>query len=210
VKETHGFVLHDPDTNSIILAIRGTQSLLDILDDVCVCFDPYENMCPGCKVHRGFHERWESAKNQVIGIVEKYKARYPKAKLILTGHSLGGAVIAMAAGELSFKFSIDAIYTFGQPRVGNKAYSDWLYSRVKIIRVTHNKDPVPTLPFSLLGYKHQPLEIFYDVNWRWKQCDLSGEDPTCTRQYGTMIGGIPDHSLYYNISTDQLKRCSTI
>jgi hypothetical protein len=66
--------------------------------------------------------RWDR-----LGITIKYLLwRYPDYKVWVTGHSLGGALASIAAGELVEiqKIPSDRVITmtFGQPRVGNAEY----------------------------------------------------------------------------------------
>lgn len=45
---------------------------------------------------------------------------------MVTGHSLGGALAILAAADIkSVGHKVDEVYTFGQPRVGNVAFSKW-------------------------------------------------------------------------------------
>lgn len=46
--------------------------------------------------------------------------KYPHKKIYITGHSLGGALALFAAVELSLNYTVTAVYTYGQPRVGNQ------------------------------------------------------------------------------------------
>jgi predicted lipase len=74
-------------------------------------------------VHEGFTDAFESVKQKFRDQVDIMRKRYPKAKLMITGHSLGGALAIMASADLIYqKIPIDQIYTFGQPRVGNRAF----------------------------------------------------------------------------------------
>ncbi len=48
------------------------------------------------------------------------------AKIIVTGHSLGGSLAILAAADLHKTHGkIDQVYTFGQPRVGNAAFASY-------------------------------------------------------------------------------------
>ena len=70
------------------------------------------------KVHHGFlndtEALWPLAQHYIP--VDK--------KLWLTGHSLGGAMAGIAAiqGDRNIARKAEALYTFGQPRVGNAQY----------------------------------------------------------------------------------------
>jgi predicted lipase len=48
------------------------------------------------------------------------------AKIIVTGHSLGGSLAILAAADLHKSHGkIDQVYTFGQPRVGNAQFASY-------------------------------------------------------------------------------------
>ena len=68
-----------------------------------------------------------------------------------TGHSLGGAISMVMGLELKLHFSIIKVevHNFGQPRVGEENLAQFMNSKLKnqIVRVVHNKDLVPHLPF---------------------------------------------------------------
>jgi len=78
-----------------------------------------------------------------------------RRSLVVTGHSLGGAMAQLAA-EVLFKAgaAILAVYTFGGPRVGNDAWAAGyeLILGSRTWRVVDELDLVPRVPF--LGYCH--------------------------------------------------------
>lgn len=98
--------------------------------------------------------------------------------MIVVGHSLGGAVAALAGVEMQLRGWQPQVTTFGEPRVGNKHFVKFLdeafalngsqggndggnnRSRMRFRRVTHVNDPVPLLPFDELGYKMHAGEIY--------------------------------------------------
>ena len=54
-----------------------------------------------------------------------------------------------------------ALYTFGSPRVGDKALSDYVTAQAGgDFRVTHTDDPVPRLPPIDFGYAHTSPEYW--------------------------------------------------
>ena len=68
----------------------------------------------------------------------------PKARLYLTGHSLGGAVAVILAGRLrdmGVPPAQIAVVTFGAPAVGNKAFAE-TYETMAVRRVVMAGDPV--------------------------------------------------------------------
>lgn len=88
----------------------------------------------------------------------------PKAKLFITGHSLGGALAALYAtmlhytGETEVASKIGAVYTFGQPRVGDFDFATYASERLagRYFRVVYCNDVVPRVPFDneLFAFKH--------------------------------------------------------
>jgi len=127
------------------------------------------------------------------------RSKYPTASLRIYGHSLGAALAVHAAGDLAFQYSIypEFVYTFGQPRVGEKNFATWYNSMIKYhYRVTHGHDIVPHVPPQALGFWHTNLEIFYPGNPpTYQTCNTSGEDPSCSNQY-TLDLSITDHLTY--------------
>jgi len=99
---------------------------------------------------------------------------HPDYALVLVGHSLGGAVAAIAALEFKARGYNPTVTTFGEPRIGNAALAAYLDARFNLTpsdaaswsanpafrRVTHADDPVPLLPLSEWGYAEHGREIF--------------------------------------------------
>ena len=90
--------------------------------------------------------------------------KYPNAKIIVAGHSLGGAMATIAALELQLKYNkVTALYAFGCPRIGNENYAHFVDLKINDrFRVVHNRDLVPHLPPETFGFYHIAQEIFYN------------------------------------------------
>lgn len=132
--------------------------------------------CTGCEVHYGFLESWIEVKNDVIKEVGNLLLTSPEAKVFVTGHSYGAAMAVLCAADLGsgegthlIGGKIEAVYTFGQPRVGNQAFRDFYATGEHVSwRVTHYKDIVPHVPTEgdgILGFQHTStfVVLFYSI-----------------------------------------------
>ncbi|XVF74210.1 hypothetical protein PTKIN_Ptkin13bG0092200 [Pterospermum kingtungense] len=97
------------------------------------------------------------------------------AKFIVTGHSLGGALAIMLPTvlviheEMELMQKLLGVYTFGQPRVGNKQLGRFMKAHLdhpvpKYFRVVYCNDLVPRVPCDdeTFLYKHFGLCLYYD------------------------------------------------
>jgi len=124
----------DQDSGVTIISIRGTNNGRNVLTDLDV--RPFYDKKLGMDLHRGFRD---SASIIHEDIIENHAL---EETIILTGHSLGGAI----AQILGLWFEDDAyevqIYTFGSPAITvNQIWSEDLHFRVYL-----KDDPVPFLP----------------------------------------------------------------
>ncbi|KAL7629435.1 hypothetical protein AAE478_000955 [Parahypoxylon ruwenzoriense] len=175
----------------IIVAFRGTYSIANTIVDLSTIpqeYVPYpspgdggsetprepEHICHDCTVHMGFLASWKVTRDVVLPVLKPLHEKYPEYPIHLVGHSLGGAVAALAALELKVIPGWDklVVTTFGEPRVGNDGFVEYLDSVFELggvdgrveersyRRVTHVDDPVPLLPLSEWGYRSHAGEFF--------------------------------------------------
>lgn len=125
--------------------------------------------CTNCTVHMGFLRSWENTRSIVLKHLLEAKAAHSDYDIHLVGHSLGGAVAALAGLELEIKGLSPIITTFGEPRLGNSGLRDYLDAvfdlnsedaEKRFRRVTHKDDPVPLLPLTEWGYKMHAGEVY--------------------------------------------------
>jgi hypothetical protein len=178
---------------TIIISFRGTNSKLQLVPEI---WDS-QFLVPfiGGKVAeyflRGFNDLWNGGMKDSVNIL---KNKYPSYDIICTGHSLGGALAALAAATIvttNIKPAYNvALYTFGQPRTGNEdfalAFDDL---EIEAFRIVHKRDPVPHSPEldTLIdkegNYWHHGEEIWYNNDMTTSdtfiECPL-GEDPRCS------------------------------
>ncbi|KAI0459455.1 Alpha/Beta hydrolase protein [Xylaria acuta] len=176
---------------AIIVAFRGTYSITNTIIDLSTVpqkYVPYppandedgrpprepEHVCTNCTVHLGFLLSWQIARPTVLPELRRLHEQYPKYPVHVIGHSLGGAVGALAALEMKAILGWEDVIvtTFGEPRVGNAGFTEYLDTVFGLHddgsdpeqrtyrRITHVDDPVPLLPLSEWGYKSHAGEIF--------------------------------------------------
>ncbi|GMI27011.1 hypothetical protein TeGR_g1224 [Tetraparma gracilis] len=195
------------DGSAVVVALRGSLSAQDWIDDAknAVLTDYPE--CEGCRVGLGWYDTCKDMAELTIAAAREVAANHPGAPLIITGHSLGAAVAPLFYAEVAkteLKEQVQfPVYTFGQPRVGNDVYAKWFEGQIEDAgewyRVVHNNDPVPHLPPPALGFTHMSTEIYYMESGTgpgfYQVCDGSGEDQQCSA--GTLVSGnFNDHNEY--------------
>lgn len=151
----YGFVGYSPEYQSIVIAFRGSVDTANWILNLKTTRTSYD-LCDGCSVHVGFNQGFNSVKSQVLTQIDHLEAIYRKNKLIVTGHSLGGALAVMAAAYLQKVYgTVDQLYTMGQPRVGNDKFAEFMTTFIpNTYRIVHFADQVPHVPQSILGFKH--------------------------------------------------------
>lgn len=185
----------------ILGAFRGTTSWLNVVSDLDDDFYEYRGE-PDVLVHRGIYELYVGLAPDMVGTVVDTHAQFPGYTIVLTGHSLGGALSTHLALELWEQQLLQStVYTFGSPRVGNmqfaQRFSDGLGDST--FRVTHALDMVPHLPLKVLGFRHVQTEVHQDTDGHFHWC-AQPEDKTCANQYSAMALRMADHSTYMGVT----------
>lgn len=149
--------------DAVVVAFRGSMDVRNWLDNLTFFKKRAYAQFPGVLVHEGFYWAYRSVAADVLARVTALRQQHPRAPVLVTGHSLGGAVAAICAFELKHieKQPVSQLYTFGKPRVGNANFSALLRndSGMEVYRVTHFRDIVPHLPPQLVGFHHTTQEV---------------------------------------------------
>lgn len=144
-----------------ILAFRGTEpnKVEDWLTDLNAAFTDG----PFGKVHAGFLHALEVVWPEIEDLPGPYW---------VTGHSLGAALAMLTVAKLqAMGRPVKGLYTFGQPRVGNKTFARAFDA--PYFRLVHNNDIVTRIPF--FRYRHAGEVVYFDeahkrrVNWGWRE-----------------------------------------
>ena len=123
-----------------LVAFRGTESLGDWLADL----DMVGSRRPYGVVHRGFLNAFRVVDAQLRLQLSGLAGH----TVLVTGHSLGGALATVAAAEWVDEIGIDQIYTFGQPAVGKAGFPAYIEAHYagRFFRFVNDDDIVPQVP----------------------------------------------------------------
>lgn len=166
-EEVCAFVASGSDVH--LLAFRGTKSFRDWMTDLActpVRFDWVFTGAPVLgEIHAGFGHCLADGLNDIEAALVK---RDPAKPLLITGHSLGGALAALAGAYFTVAGksvpAISRIYTFGQPRIGLHSFCN-TYSRIlagRLIRFVNRHDIVPRVPLRGFDYGDEGTMIHFD------------------------------------------------
>lgn len=182
----------------VVVSWRGTKDAKNWLEDFSFAFTDYPK-CKGCQLHEGFYFDYLSVHNTLIKQVTDLLAKYGDVKFVVTGSSMGSALASISALELQLAFRKPVeLHSFGCPRVGNPDFAHFLSQSItNRIRVVHNRDVIPHVPFESLGYRHYAYEVLFDEDMKnYQVCDSSGEDPKCSNRFDPNYS-IEDHITYW-------------
>ncbi|KXN67212.1 alpha/beta-hydrolase [Conidiobolus coronatus NRRL 28638] len=188
IKDTYGNLFGYIGVNHerIVLAFRGTQNFPNVLTDVNYIFDKYKTR-NGIEfgIHRGIRQAIEVLLPTTEKYLKEFKNKYPSALVYITGHSLGGSLANLMTMHLEDKKLIrwgeTHLYTFGQPRVGDQNYANYINSQSELTyrRVVVDQDIFTNTPNRLVGYAHSGHLHFTKNNVYDNHCDNDMELPEC-------------------------------
>ena len=167
--EFHGFVA--AQRNMVVVAFRGTESVGNALTDAETALIRHDAF-PGL-VHLGFSHAADAVYPTVRSLLTCLARELP---ILVTGHSLGGAMATLVAHRLSAEgFPVRAVYSYGSPRAGDRHFRNAY--RLPNYRFVNDNDLVPHLPLrwcyhhvgllKLLTHDGELLEQYSD--WKDKK-----------------------------------------
>lgn len=182
--------------NELVICFRGTEpdEFSDIKADLNAMPDRAENGMG--YVHNGFQTEVDKVWDELIKTFDKESIG--RENILITGHSLGGAMATIATSRIADK--VTALYTYGSPRAGSRKFVRSFRS-VPHYRHVNNNDIVPKVPFAALGYRHHtsPRYINYYGNirkcTRWQRIKDQWRGRWRALKKGMPFDGAYDHGM---------------
>lgn len=184
VSDLSAYVAYRPSTKQLLVSFSGTTNVRQALQDLRT-FKHKHPIGRGCAVHTGFWKMYTGIKPEIISAVEKGLRDQEVSELVLTGHSLGGAMSYLLAIDLLISGGLELqpalplkLAVFGSPRCGNTQLSQlWLElaqnyrtrngaDSLKEYSVKAYNDGVPSLPPKCFGFRHFALNPLYSMQGR--------------------------------------------
>ncbi|KAJ7930297.1 Alpha/Beta hydrolase protein [Mycena leptocephala] len=156
-----GFIVRDDTRQEIVVSFPGTNNLADVITDMKFRRVPF--ISPGIpldmairlSVHRGFLAAYNVVAQTVLDTVKAELAEHPAYTIAVTGHSLGGAIASLAAPALKSELPAAAIklFTFGQPRVGNRKFAAFVEKKLGVDNIFRSAS------FDIHSYPYSPAQL---------------------------------------------------
>jgi hypothetical protein len=165
-----GLICQVNQTGDVVIAIRGTEGILEWIHDAEFLQVPCPFLAGGGHTEDGFTAMYESLRTAaqpgsptVVAALAKLSFPQPVNSVTICGHSLGGALATLLALDVAANtvFSDPAVYTYGSPRTGDSLFAS-TYDQVvtNSYRIANRLDIVPALP-PPIDYEHvlNPFEL---------------------------------------------------
>eukprot|EP01041_Mallomonas_annulata_P003305 gene3305-6543_t len=157
--DTEGYIGYMTNYSSIFITFRGSASDSNWKSNINMGLVKY-NSCSNCQVHEGYYTTQLAIIQDVISEIKNLKHSFPSFTVVVTGHSLGGALATLTAADL-LKEGISPIklFNYGTPKIFNIEGAKWFsLLNLDIYRITHRRDIVPHLPL---------LEVYTQIAGEW-------------------------------------------
>jgi triacylglycerol lipase len=209
-KDTQGFVAESND--AILVAFRGTQPdrAMDWFVDAGAVHGKWDHDTG--TVHTGFYNALRAVWGVTLAkgeVLPKRLLNRGSKTIWITGHSLGGALAVLCAAQAVFvsKIDVQGVYTFGQPRVGNKAFADAVSAKLGsgVYRFVNHRDIVPRVPLFSAQFCHYGNQTFFDENGKPTEQASAVETLAGALKFGSVVFNLHLIGQAFSIIKDSLE-----
>lgn len=171
--DTQVAFLHRQGSERTYVIFRGSDKSIDWMNNIQMRQQvyPYGDKDTDVRFHQGFMSAYFAVRDRLLPAVEKIDS----PQIVITGHSLGGALATIAALDIQYNITSKrsgqeiSAYTFGAPRVGNKALAESYNRRVPdSFRYIYGWDIVTRVPRLWQDFVHVDQEVVIGSRWTWK------------------------------------------
>lgn len=177
-----GLVAWNDAAKTALIAFRGTQTIWDWVSDLDAVPVDYVPVAGSGHVHMGFQLVYEHVRQSARQLLAA--GCTGAQRVLVTGHSLGGAVAILSGFELAKTGSvIPELYTLAGPRTGAPDFAGKFNMSIPVCyRVVNFMDVVPQVPLPPV-YEHVGQEVLVHGGFR-------PVDPTYAHHLTTYLAGL--------------------
>lgn len=139
------YITHRTELKQLVVAISGTSNLSQAFFDVRTLHHRYRAH-PGCAVHTGFWKMYKGVRTELLDALAKGLREKDVSELVITGHSMGGALSYLLALDLLLYGRVQLpaglpikLAVFGAPRCGNEKLVELWLELVKDYRAVNGE-----------------------------------------------------------------------
>jgi len=185
VAKVKGFVVYRPATKQLVVSITGTQTILQAIYDLrTIKHRRRDGGRVKYRVHTGFWKLYKGMRSLAIDGLKRGMQDYDVEEVVITGHSMGGAMAYLLANDLLQSDDIISpsvpfkLVAFGAPRVGDQDFVNSWNTLLDDYRSEHGSDSiheycikayndgVTLLPPFELDFRHCTKHPLYFVDGR--------------------------------------------
>lgn len=118
-------------------------------------------------IHEGFYNSYINiCQDKILALL----TNLPTNDVVITGHSLGGALSTLCAFDIFTRdntYNSTTHYSFASPRVGNSSFAQNYNTKINGSRVNNTEDLIPQFPIAKMGkweYEHVGQNIPFTIS----------------------------------------------
>jgi predicted lipase len=170
--DTQAAILNELTSDRLYIVFRGSDKSIDWINNFQFRQQiyPYGDGNSAVQFHRGIMMAYFAVRKSLLEAMDRFVGQ----QVIVTGHSLGGALATIAALDIQYNLGQKRdlrfeVYTFGSPRVGNAAMVASYNGRIpNSYRFIYGWDVVTRVPRTWQGFDHVDKAFQLGSRWTWQ------------------------------------------